>query len=114
MCSEFSASREGLMKATMIRLAVALACSSLPWVPSIAASAEVNDWHLLEPIWASPVVYGESVLFIKDGDAAPTARLALRPKKIRQVTMANRSQVFNDGDYTIDTVTRTLTLTSKS
>jgi lysophospholipase L1-like esterase len=78
------------------------------------ASSDVKEWHLLEPIWASPVVYGESVLFIKEGDAAPAARLALRPKKIKQIAMANRSRVFDEGDYTVDPVTRTLTLTPNS
>jgi lysophospholipase L1-like esterase len=79
-----------------------------------AVSADVKDWHLLEPIWISPVVYGESVLFIKEGDAAPNARLALRHKRIKQIALANRSQVFTEEDYTVDPATRTLALTGKS
>lgn len=97
------------MKAVILGFAITVICAGV----SLAAEEEKN-WHLLEPIWSSPVVYGESVLFIKEGDAAPTARLALRPKKIQQVRMANRSQVFSDDDYTIDPATRTLTLTPKS
>jgi lysophospholipase L1-like esterase len=79
-----------------------------------AAAADTKNWHLLEPVWSSPIVHGESVLFIKDGDDAPKARLALKPKKINKIVMANRSQEFSEDDYTVDPTTRTLTLTEKT
>lgn len=75
---------------------------------------QTKNWHLLEPIWSSPIVHGESVLYIKEGDEAPKARLVLKPKKITKIVMANRSQEFSTDDYTVDPATRTLTLTEKS
>jgi acyl-CoA thioesterase I len=88
-------------------------------VSSSAADADVSkgeakNWHLLEPMWASPVVYLESMLFVKEGNAAPKARLALTPKHIKRVALANGSQVFTPDDYTVDATTQTIKLTATS
>jgi lysophospholipase L1-like esterase len=76
--------------------------------------AEAKDWHLLQPIWASPVVYRESLLFIQDGTAAADARLALAPKRILQIARPDGSQAFTFDDYTVDADTHRLTLTPTS
>jgi lysophospholipase L1-like esterase len=76
--------------------------------------ADAKNWHLLQPLWASPIVYRESVLFIQDGTGAPDARLALNPKHIVQIASADGSQVFTEDDYTVDAATGRLTLTPKS
>src|SRR6476646_6277956 len=76
--------------------------------------ADAKNWHLLQPLWASPIVYRECVLFIQDGTAAPDARLALNPRHIVQLARADGSQVFTADDYTVDAATGRLTLTPKS
>jgi hypothetical protein len=75
---------------------------------------DAKNWHLLQPLWASPIFYRESVLFIQDGTAAPDARLALNPRHIVQIARADGSQVFKADDYTVDAATGRLTLTPKS
>ena len=76
--------------------------------------AEAKNWHLLQPIWASPVVYRESVLFVQDGEKAADARLVLDPKRILRIASADGSQVFTTDDYTIDPATHRLVLTPQS
>jgi acyl-CoA thioesterase I len=82
--------------------------------PVALPDAEAKDWHLLQPPWASPVVYRESVLFVQDGTAPPDARLVLAPKRIMRIASADGSQVFTPDDYTVDAATGRLMLTPHS
>jgi acyl-CoA thioesterase-1 len=115
-------------KSSSRRRLIAVVCfcfTLLPLVPLHLQAADVaessglpesdaKNWHLLQPIWASPIVYRESVLFIQDGTAAPNARLALNPRHIVQIARADGSQVFTADDYTVDAAAGRLTLTPKS
>ena len=81
-----------------------------------AAKTDVARWHLAEPFWDSPVVYGESVLFFQEDPAAPAnASLLLVPDAIERVVLANGSQTFEAGrDYTWQPGERRLVLPAGS
>ncbi len=64
-----------------------------------------NDrWHLRTPFWGSSVVHGESVLFVQEAAGErPSANLLLAPARITQVSLANGSQIFQEGeDYEVN------------
>ena len=71
-----------------------------------------DPWHLLDPIWSSKTVHGESVLFVQDTpEKRPNARLLLPVKRMIEVIRADRSQAFEEGrDYAIDRTAGTLEL----
>ncbi len=65
------------------------------------ADDDVSKWHLLEPFWSSPTVFGESVLFLAETDnAPPTASLLLQPERIVKVVSADGLVTYEAGrDY---------------
>jgi hypothetical protein len=67
-------------------------------------SSPVARWHLLEPLWGSPVVQGESVLFVRETpESAPNARLLLPVAAMVRVARADGAMVFEEGkDYSVD------------
>ena len=91
------------LPALILPLAIASICVTpqLSSADEPAAKTEVARWHLAEPFWDSPVVYGESVLFFQDDPATPAnASLLLVPDAIEKVALANGSQTFEAGrDY---------------
>jgi len=70
-----------------------------------ALATPVAKWHLLEPFWSSPIVYGESSLFVVDADShVATSNLLRPPKRVLKVARADRSQTFEEGkDYRVET-----------
>jgi acyl-CoA thioesterase I len=73
--------------------------------PAVAPKAiPVATWHLTEPFWSSPIVYGESALFVAEGDAhVPSSRLLRLPKKILKVARADGAETFEEGkDFQVD------------
>jgi lysophospholipase L1-like esterase len=68
------------------------------------AAAPISEWRIAEPFWSSPIVYGESALFLADPDSGVrTSRLLRAPKRILKVVRADRSEVFAEGkDYVVD------------
>lgn len=81
------------------------ASAAPPQRPPGAASLEamLPELHLLEPFWNSPVVHGESLIFVSDEPGKPAVGKLLFPaKKILSVRRADRGQTFEVGrDYQI-------------
>ncbi len=59
--------------------------------------ANVADWHLLEPVWSSPVIHGEStVLFRETEDGPLVGRLAFPVDEILLVQNSNREKTYTE------------------
>lgn len=50
--------------------------------------------HLRQPAWKSPIVYNESSILLKEGEANPKARLAFVAKKVLEVRSALTHEKF--------------------
>jgi lysophospholipase L1-like esterase len=85
---------------------------------SDAASVEamLPGLHLLEPVWKSPTIYRESVLFLQDAPSeAANARLLFPALKIESVQAANGSATYELGrDYRLGADGRQLELVKGS
>lgn len=82
-----------------------------------AAQDTVKKFHLDCPFWRSDsrLVYGESLLFIKDGDQAPLARTIFIPGAQRSLLSVDRSVVYEEGrDYVVKPESRTFELTPET
>lgn len=68
------------------------------------------ELHLLEPVWKSPVIYGECTTVLQlEENGALTGRLAFPATEILEVRTADRKQVLQAGtDYTLQEDKRTL------
>jgi len=84
---------------------------------AVAGAGEPNqpwtfDAAALRPIWLSPTLEGESVLFIQEDPAArPKAALLFRPTKILAVRSASGAVTYVEGrDYLWQAETREITL----
>jgi acyl-CoA thioesterase I len=95
-----------LIQATVAAVQLIAAVLLLPPFHDCAAADEppmtTAEWRLAEPFWTSPIVYGESSLFVADDSGVPTSRLLRTPKRILKVTRADRSETFTEGtDYVV-------------
>lgn len=88
------------------------------WLAAIKAQLAVvrplrerlADWKLLDPAWASPVVWRESSIRMKVGDRLPTARLAFSAAEVLEVSSADRHYAFDvNHDVTLSADGLTLT-----
>ena len=83
-------------------------------VPALAA--EPSSWSFrseeLQPFWRCGTMYGESVLFVKDGEGSrPTVTLALTPKRIVSVCSSSGEKTYSAGaDYIWKPGSREITL----
>ena len=80
------------------------------------ANPTTDRWHLSQPFWDSPIVHGESVLFVRESENShPTAGLLLTPDRVIHVRRADRSIDFEEGrDFVVDREQRRLVLTAES
>jgi acyl-CoA thioesterase-1 len=70
----------------------------------------VSRLHLLDPAWASPVVYRESSVLLRDTkDGPPTARLAFPAAEVLEVATADRR--FDPHDFSLSADGLTITFT---
>ncbi|MFO1020985.1 MAG: SGNH/GDSL hydrolase family protein [Planctomycetales bacterium] len=74
------------------------------------------ELHLLDPVWKSPIIYGESSTLLQlEKDGPITGRLAFPAQKIFEVRTADRKRTLEEGtDYTLAEDKRTLTIKPKS
>lgn len=71
-------------------------------------------WDCTKPFWASGVMEGESLFFVRDGeDVLPSADLLLVPEGDVTIKSATGIVEYDQGkDFTVDPGSRTITLTS--
>jgi len=78
-------------------------------------SEQLPKLHLLTGPWAGGTVHGESVLFVKSGDKAPSASLLFDADRVLTVQSADGTRVFRPGtDYQVAADGSGLTLTEGS
>lgn len=88
-------------------------------VSPITAAEPANAWSFnaeeLRPFWLSGKMYGESVLFLEEGDSQPCASLLMTPTRILSVRDSSGKITYTEGkDYTWKPGTKEITLPSGS
>lgn len=99
------------MHASVYRAAL-LAVLTFSAISARGETDAVAAWHL-DPFWESSTMHGESLFFLEESvGALPTSTLLFTPTKILSLVHTPTGTTYEEGrDYSVDAVTRRITLT---